>query len=177
MTPKNLHDIMNGINTPQDAMEVEDEADDDIDERSPLKKQSGSSKTASRSSRSTQVTPPKTKADPPMATSNTKTATLLDTFSYPYPRTIIELAITLKSDKAFEEFAQALMAFITNVQMVDLKFVINPVNPTSKEKNIISQRGDLPKYDQARHSYQNIWQRKRFQQEENLEPGPRAKES
>jgi hypothetical protein len=142
MAPKNLHNIMNGINVPQNAMEVEDEEDDDINERSLLKKQSGSSKTASRRSCYTQVTPPKAMANPPMATSNTKTATFLDTFSYPYPRTIIESAITLKSNKAFEEFTQALMAFITNGQMVDPKFVINPINPTSKEKNI-SSKGEI----------------------------------
>jgi hypothetical protein len=28
------------------------------------------------------------------------------------------------------------MAFLTNAQMVDPKFVINPINPNSKEKNI-----------------------------------------
>jgi hypothetical protein len=47
--------------------------------------------------------------------------------------------ITLKSDKAFEEFTQALMAFISNAQMVDPKFVINPLNPSSKKKSISSK--------------------------------------
>ncbi len=61
---------------------------------------------------------------------------------YKHPRIILELAISLKSDKAFEEFTQALMAFITNAQMVDPKFVINPINPTSKEKNI-SNKGEV----------------------------------
>ena len=28
------------------------------------------------------------------------------------------------------------MAFISNAQMVDLNFVINPLNPSSKEKSI-----------------------------------------
>jgi hypothetical protein len=37
---------------------------------------------------------------------------------------------------------QALMAFITNAQMVDPKFIINPINPTSKEKNI-SSKGEI----------------------------------
>ncbi len=31
------------------------------------------------------------------------------------------------------------MAFLTNAQMVDPKFVINPINPNSKEKNIASK--------------------------------------
>jgi hypothetical protein len=34
------------------------------------------------------------------------------------------------------------MAFTTNVQMVDSKFVINPLNPNSKEKNI-SSKGEI----------------------------------
>jgi hypothetical protein len=37
---------------------------------------------------------------------------------------------------------QALMAFITNAQMVDPKFVINPINPASKDKNI-SNKGKI----------------------------------
>ncbi len=70
---------------------------------------------------------------------NAKSATFLDEVVYPHSRVIIELAIImLKSDKAFEEFTQALMAFITNAQMVDPKFVINPIKPSSKEKNINS---------------------------------------
>jgi hypothetical protein len=48
----------------------------------------------------------------------------------------------LKTDKAFEEFTQALMAFITNAQMVDPKFIINPINKNSKEKNI-SSKGEI----------------------------------
>ncbi len=47
--------------------------------------------------------------------------------------------MVLKSDKAFEEFIQALMSFLSNAQLVDPKFVINPLNPNSKEKNIASK--------------------------------------
>ncbi len=47
--------------------------------------------------------------------------------------------MNLKSDKVFEEFTQALMAFLANAQMVTPKFVINPLNPNSKEKNIASK--------------------------------------
>ncbi len=36
------------------------------------------------------------------------------------------------------------MAFITNAQMVDPKFVINPLNPQSKEKNISLKREISP---------------------------------
>ncbi len=52
------------------------------------------------------------------------------------------MAITLKSDKAFEEYTQALMAFITNAQIVDPKFIINPLNPRSDTKPII-MKGEI----------------------------------
>ncbi len=68
-----------------------------------------------------------------------KATYFLDTFILPYARVILELAVTLKSKKAFEEFTQALMSFLTNAQMVDPKFVINPINPNSKEKSITSK--------------------------------------
>jgi hypothetical protein len=52
------------------------------------------------------------------------------------------LAIALKGEKPFDEFTQALMAFISNAQMVDPKFIINPLNSNSKEKNI-SSKGEI----------------------------------
>jgi hypothetical protein len=78
-------------------------------------------------------------------TSSTKTTTFLDAYNYKYKRTVFELAILLKTNKAFEEFTQSLMAFITNAQMVDPKFVINPINENSKEKNISSKVEISPK--------------------------------
>jgi hypothetical protein len=45
----------------------------------------------------------------------------------------------LKSNKAFKEFTQALMSFISNAQIDDPKFVINPLNKHSKKKNITSK--------------------------------------
>jgi hypothetical protein len=68
----------------------------------------------------------------------------LDSFNYPYPCSVVELAIALKGKKPFDEFTQALMALISNVQMVNSKFVINPLNPYSKEKNISSKGGISP---------------------------------
>jgi hypothetical protein len=74
------------------------------------------------------------------APSSTKSTTFLDSFNYPYPCTVVELAIALKGETPFDEFTQALMVFISNAQMVDPKFVITyPLNPNSKEKNIISK--------------------------------------
>jgi hypothetical protein len=58
---------------------------------------------------------------------------------YPFPCTILELAITLKSDKAFKEFTKAIMDLISNAQMVDPKFAINHINPNSKDKSITSK--------------------------------------
>jgi hypothetical protein len=54
----------------------------------------------------------------------------------------LELAITLKSDKAFEEYTQAPMAFITNAQIVDPKFIINPLKPRSDTKPI-TMKGEI----------------------------------
>ncbi len=109
-----------------------------LEERSPLKKRSGSSKSATRRKPSCpQVTLP----DPKITASTTSAnrTTFLDNFVYPYPCIILKLKITLKSDKAFEKFTQALMAFISNAQMFDPKFVINPLNTASKEKSTSSK--------------------------------------
>jgi hypothetical protein len=107
----------------------EDQAD--TSELSPVKKRSKGKRSTSSRPRSNPANP--TSTDNAIST---KSATFLDEVVYPHSRVIIELAILLKSDKAFEEFTQALMAFITNAQMVDPKFVINPIKPASKEKNI-----------------------------------------
>ena len=110
------------------------EEEGDNSELSPVKKRSKGKRTTSSRPRSTPANPNPTNSV--NSTKNAKSATFLDEVVYSYPRVIIELAIMLKSDKAFEEFTQALMAFITNAQMVDPKFVINPIKPSSKEKNI-----------------------------------------
>ena len=112
----------------------EQEEEGDNSELSPVKKRSKGKRTTSSRPRSTPANPNPTNSV--NSTKNAKSATFLDEVVYSYPRVIIELAIMLKSDKAFEEFTQALMAFITNAQMVDPKFVINPIKPSSKEKNI-----------------------------------------
>jgi hypothetical protein len=118
------------------------EKDDEEDERSPLKMRLGSSKSATRRTRTPQVSPPEPTTTAPSAPPPTKTITFLDSIIYPHSRTAIELAITLKSNEAFEKFTQALMTFITNAQKVDSKFVINPLDPNSKEKNI-SSKGEI----------------------------------
>jgi hypothetical protein len=74
-----------------------------------------------------------TKSGPTILPSAQK-ATFLNNFVYPHSQIILELAVLLKSEKAFKEFTQALMAFLANFQMVDPKFVINPLNPNSKRR-------------------------------------------
>jgi hypothetical protein len=138
LTPQVLLDIMNGEESTEMSVMQENNNEDEAEERSPLKKRSGSSKSTTRRKPSRlQVTPP----DPKITASTTSAnrTTFLDNFVYPYPCIIHELAITLKSNKAFEKFTQALMAFISNAQMFDPKFVINPLNTASKEKSTSSK--------------------------------------
>jgi hypothetical protein len=75
----------------------------------------------------------------------TRLTSFLNSFVYPHSHDILELAVLLKSNKAFEEFTQAILAFLMNAQMVDLLFVINPLNPNSKEKSI-TLKGEISSY-------------------------------
>ena len=70
------------------------------------------------------------------------TPSIANTVNHKYKHMIFKLAILLTSEKKFEEFTHALMAFLTNAQMVDPKFVINPLNPKSVSKDI-STKGDI----------------------------------
>ena len=154
ITPKNLHNWMDGgledstaRDRNSDTEEEEDisalmviegdedkEREEDTSGMSPVKKRSkGKKRTSSRP----RVMPPDLNSS-----DNNKVTSFLDEMKYSYSRVILELAIALKSKSVFEEFTQALMAFITNAQMVDPKFVINPISPTSKEKNI-SNKGEI----------------------------------
>jgi hypothetical protein len=128
---KNLHNIFNGLVTKLEA--PEGEAPNDQEEHSPKNKRSESSKSSSRCIFN-KVSPPEA-----MAASIKKKITFEDTYIHPHKRVIIELAILLKSNTAFVEFTKALMAFIENAQMVDPKFIINTLNPKSKEKSITSK--------------------------------------
>ena len=131
---EDVHNIMNGV----EAMDTEI-SEEDAEERSPRKKRPGSSKVSSRQSSTTarRVSPSETKTTPVL-----KPAIRTPPFDHKYKRTIVELAILLTSEKKFDEFTQALMAFLANAQMVDPKFVINPLNPKSEAKDIAS-KGDI----------------------------------
>ena len=123
---KNLHDVFNGVTTETEPTEGKT-AEEQQDECSPpAKKRSGSSKIKHNPNK---VSPPEAASE-----STKKKISFEKTYIHPHKRVIIELAILLKSDKTFEKFAKALMVFIENTQMVDPKFVINTLNPMSKEK-------------------------------------------
>jgi hypothetical protein len=113
--------------------------EDNKDERSPTKKRGGSSKTSTKKNGGLRQVSPQEQGT---TASKEKTTTFADEFMYPYSRIILELAITLKSNKAFEEYTQALMAFITNVQIVDPKFIINRLKPRSDTKPI-TMKGEI----------------------------------
>jgi hypothetical protein len=131
---KNVQEIMDGLEK-----EGKEPSGKVVEERSLAKKQHGSSKTTTKCKGTRIVSPTEQTSIPKAAT---RTAFFLDCFIYPFSCVVMELAVTLKSKHAFEEFTQALMAFITNTQMVDPKFVINPLSPNSKEKNI-SLKGEV----------------------------------
>ena len=151
ITPRNLNNaVFDNADTPST---LDDDNDDDIaavmdidgvdepqntgdtSDMSPVKKRSKGKK---RSSSRPKAPTPELKS----SGTTTKSASFLEDVAYKHSRIILELAISLKSDKAFDEFTQALMAFITNAQMVDPKFVINPISSASKEKNI-STKGEV----------------------------------
>jgi hypothetical protein len=122
----NIHAFMNGEETTAPGTNDADE-----DKQSPAKKRRGSSKTSmKKKAGARQVSPQE------QAASKERVTTFMDKFVYPHSHIILEMAITLKSDKAFEEFTQAIMAFITNAQIVDPKFIINLLNPLSDTKAI-----------------------------------------
>ena len=106
-----VHNIINGF----EEMETEEHEKDDEDEWSPMKKRPGSSKASSQRSKTAvrQVSPPDSGAAPVLKPA-LHTPSIVETVNYKYKRTIFELAILLTSEKKFEEFTHALMAFLTN---------------------------------------------------------------
>jgi hypothetical protein len=163
---RNLHTIFNGIATKPEVLEELGKPKQEPEECSPAKKRGRSSKSSTKHSNANKVSPPKA-----TATSTTKKITFEDTYVYPHKRVILDLAILLKSEKAFEEFTKALMAFIENAQMVDPKFFINTLNPKSKEKSITTKGKIIPQYDQVRDPHKDLRQRQLFQQTKSMGQG------
>ncbi len=48
--------------------------------------------------------------------------------SPPQRRIVLEIAIVLTKEDTFDEFAKALASLLSNAQIVNPKFVINPIN-------------------------------------------------
>ncbi len=125
----NIHAFMNAEETTTPGTNEADK-----DEQSPAKKRGGSSKTSTKEKTGARQVSPQEQA-----ANKERITTVMDEFVYPHSRIILEMAITLKSDKAFDKFTQSIMAFITNVQIVDPKFIINPLNPLSDAKAIMTK--------------------------------------
>ena len=131
-----VRNIMDGL----DGAEAGDDTGGDEEARSPLKKRTGSSKASSRRTVPIRQISPNEAGPTTTAQKTAARATFfLDTHVHKHKRTILELAILLTSEKKFEEFTQALMALLSNAQMVDPKFVINPLSSDSQGKDITSK--------------------------------------
>ncbi len=131
-----IHDNMTSVTETEN---VEgDSGNDDKHKQSPVKKRPGSSKSSSCRGGSCDVLP----TEDGQIEQATNRTFLLESFVHAYHHVILELAVLLKSDKAFNKFTQAIMSFLSSAQMVDPKFIINPINPYSKEKNI-SSKGEI----------------------------------
>ncbi len=51
----------------------------------------------------------------------------------------------LEKEETIDEFVKAISALLTNAQIVNPKFVINPINPTAMEKDIAVKDNKFPK--------------------------------
>ncbi len=115
---KNLHSIMNGDKDGEDVMDIDGNKDEDEDERSPVKKRGGSSKSSTRrhaSSKTHKIVSPQdnpTQAEPAPPILNT--AKFMDTYIHPHKRIVLELAINLTKEDTFDKFARALASLLSN---------------------------------------------------------------
>ena len=131
---------MNGTDKNEDIMNININKDDEEDEHSPVKKRGGSSKSFTRrtSSKSHKIVSPQdNQPQTESSQSILKTAKFIDTYIYPHERIVLELAINLTKEDTFDEFAKGLGALLTNAQIVDPKFVMNSIDPQSKEKDML----------------------------------------
>ncbi len=137
ITPWNLHDVLIGVDSTQTEMRA---VDDDGEERSRLRSDQVQVNPQPRGPVLLRLLHPRQRLpiNLPHHQLNPPFFCILSITHFPH--TVLKLAIALKGEKPFDEFSQALMPFISNV--VDLKFVINPLNPNSKENNI-SSKGEI----------------------------------
>ncbi len=74
-----------------------------------------------------------------MAPSILRTTKFFDNYIHPHRRIVLEYAITLTKEDTFDKFAKALTSLLGNAQIVDPKFVINSIEPFSKDKDIVTK--------------------------------------
>ncbi len=135
---KNLHNIMSGIDRGEDIIEIDGVENDDKDERSPLKKRGGSSKTTIRrtSGKTHKIISPQDQPQVEKIPSILKATQFMDTYTHPHRRIVLELTIGLTKEDTFDEFAKALASLLSSARIVDPMFVINPIDQFSKDKEI-----------------------------------------
>lgn len=114
-----------------------DEGGDD-DLRSPAHKRGGSSKTSTRRS-AHRVSPPDVTipANKSITFSDEKANHL-----HNHKRMVYEASIVVKDESPFDQFIKSIASFISNAQMVYKYFVINALDPKSKEWCIVTE-GDI----------------------------------
>jgi hypothetical protein len=103
-----IHDIMS--NVPETENADGDSGNDDEHEQSPVKKHLGSSKFSSCRVGACNVLPTE---DGQVQQATNRSTSFLESFVHTYHQFILELAVLLKSDKAFSKFTQAIMSFLS----------------------------------------------------------------
>jgi hypothetical protein len=112
-------------------------ASDEIERPPPKKNQHGTGG-AVIAQRPTQVPPPP-QNKPPLQTLPFKTL-FPPQHNHCWKHIIIQLSITLMTNKASDEFVQALVAFMINAKMADPSFVWIPINQMLSELATSSQK-------------------------------------
>ncbi len=104
------------------------------------------------------VSPQENQTQTEAALSILKTTKFVNNYIHPHRRITVKLAIPLTNEDTFNKFAKALASLLGNAQIVNPKFVINPIKPFSKDKNITTKTGHLYQHDQARYSCPDLRQ-------------------
>ncbi len=110
----------------------------------PLRSVAGQVKRTTRrtSGKTHKIVSPQDQPQVEKAPSILKAMQFMDTYTHPHRRIVLELAIVLTKEDTFDEFAKALPSLLSNVRIVNPKFVINPIDQFSKDKDI-TVKGDI----------------------------------
>jgi hypothetical protein len=85
------------------------------------------------------VSPQENQTQTEAAPSILKTTKFVNNYIHPHRRIMVKLAIALTKEDTFNKFAKALASLLGNAQIVNPKFVINPIKSFSKDKNITTK--------------------------------------